>query len=143
VAGGIAGSPTLLFLGLIEREGVTLLLALMMAALPATIAGLIGAHFGSGILTSPRVVSRPRAALRGMCVGAGSLAFYLFLLADLGSSSSHESFPAILLMLELVGFILAGWLVCIVGAFAGFLFFHEYRAEKIKEAKRWQALSSC
>jgi hypothetical protein len=110
-----------------------------MAFLPSILAGLAGAHYGSSILTSPRVTTRPHAAARGVLVGALSLAFFLCFLADLASSNQSNSigsFFASLLAFEVFGFILTGWLVGIVGGLAGLLLFNVYRAEKIEAAQR-------
>jgi hypothetical protein len=139
VAGALASFPIwLLVLGLSYRGGPDALVAILVALLPAVAAGLIGASYGSSILTSSRVTTRRHAVARGILVGSGSLAFFLCVIADVVTSTSTESseFLQSLVFFEFFGFILTGWLVWVAGGLAGLLLFNVYRAEKIEAAQR-------
>jgi hypothetical protein len=99
----------------------------LFVLLPAFIAGLCGARFGSSILDPARVRTSAQAAGRGVIVAAASFLFYIILISLVTSAGAAFFF------LLFYGSIIIGWLVTIVGALAGWLLYK--RREGLNQAR--------
>jgi hypothetical protein len=89
----------------------------LFVLLPAFVAGVCGACFGSSILDPSRVQTPAQAAGRGFIVAAASFLFYILLISVVASGGVAFFF------LLFYGSIIIGWLVAIVGALAGWLLY--------------------
>jgi hypothetical protein len=99
----------------------------LFVLLPALIAGVCGACFGSSILNPSLVHTPGQAAWRGVVVAAASFMFYILLI------SVATSAGAAFFILLFYGSIVIGWLVALVGALAGLLLYK--RRESFNQAR--------
>ena len=125
---GAGSIPALLFFMFAGGLGATSVgLFLLFVLVPALIAGVCGASFGSSILDPARIHNSAQAAGRGVIVAAASFLFYILLI------SVATSAGAAFFVLLFYGSIIVGWLLAIVGALAGLLLYK--RREGFNQAR--------
>ena len=120
--GGSAGSGF--------RLDVTIWILWLFAAIPISAAALLGFTLGSQIIDPLYRTTAWRAALRGTLVAFFSYVLFAIACAvsvaastDSSQTASLSDAASMMVMLFLFGFVFVGWLILIVGAFAGWLLY--------------------
>ena len=92
---------------------------------PLLIGGLVGSLLGASILDAQRVRSGWRAALRGLLIAAIAYLIYAFILSAWTGFTNHgglsfgAAFGRTIVLILVGGVLVFGWMVVLVGAFAG------------------------
>jgi hypothetical protein len=101
--------------------------ALILVAVPVSIAFMFGSVYGSGILNNRKITTSRKATLRGMMVALLSFLFYIsfLVIGDLRINletvwvKEIDRIIEFFLMYLVVGSRLRGWFALLVGGFAG------------------------
>ena len=115
--------------GAVENESPSQMLGFVIWFLlsPLLISGLLGSLIGASILDTQRVRRWWRAALRGLSIAILSYLLQAIVLSmwegyeNRGGFSFSEAFGRTLMMILIGGALIFGWIVAIIGAFAGLI----------------------